>query len=478
MVVNSVNFILFFIIVLFAYYIVFKDTARKQNWVLLLASYLFYGIADWRMIPLLFAMTIAFYYLAIKIERYNQSDGKRASRLTTLSVLLGLGVLGYFKYLNFFIDSFAALFNMLGFQTNPATFNIIMPLGVSFFTFKLISYVIEVHRGNMSANVDFVQFATYVSFFPTILSGPIDRPRSFVVQLAEKRSFDYAQISEGCKRIVWGMFKKMCVADVISSYTDAVFNNYIHHNATTIIVAAILYTFQLYADFSGYSDMAIGCGRILGINILENFRLPLFAVNIQEFWQRWHISLTTWLTDYVFTPLNVSLRSLGGYGLYIAIIVNLLSIGLWHGANWTFVLFGFYHGLCLVFDSVVTKRRKKFEKTHDLRNNLLYKYLRVIKMFIFVTLGFVLFRSDSIDDFYGFVQQAFSGFGSLFAVSASMILSLLIMIAKDWKDEENIGIHFLHSKHLAVKVLSFSFLLFYIICLGNLSGANFIYFQF
>lgn len=479
MVVNSFNFLVFFLCVFFLYYGVFKKSATIQNWLLLIASYFFYGYANIKALPILIISTLVCFYLGKKIYDYRISNPKRASALTTLGVCLGLGLLFYCKYLNFFIESFEDLFSRLGFHVSHYTFNILLPVGISFFTFKLMSYLIEIHRRKMDAETDIVRFATYIAFFPTILSGPIDRPKAFLEQLAAKRGFNYANLSEGCKRIIWGMFKKMCIADIISPYTDAIFNNYIHHNASTLTLAAVLYTFQLYADFSGYSDMAIGVGRILGIRVLENFRLPFFAVNIQEYWKRWHITLTTWLTDYVFTPLNLKFRNLGSWGLNLAVMINLLAIGIWHGANWTFILFGFYHGCCLVFDNLTNKRRKKFEKAHNLKNNTAYRYARIVKMFIVVTLGNIIFRSNSITDFFGYMAQFGSGFGPIFRhFSIYLVISIFIMMFKDWKDEEKKNIHFLHSSNTIVKVVSFSMLLFYIACFAELNGGGFIYFQF
>jgi D-alanyl-lipoteichoic acid acyltransferase DltB (MBOAT superfamily) len=211
---------------------------------------------------------------------------------------------------------------------------------------------------------------------------------------------------------------------------------------------------------------------------MENFKLPLFAVNIQEYWKRWHISLTTWLTDYVFSPLNIKLRDWGNTGLYIATLVNLLAIGLWHGANWTFVWFGLYHGICLVFNSAINKKRKSFEKRHQLKNSTAYRYARISKMFIFVSIGLILFRSNSVTDFCGYISQLHSGFGALFPVSVTLCMSLAILIFKEWKDEHGLHLSFLHSDNVFIKTTSFAALMFYIVCFGNLTGGSFIYFQF
>ncbi len=327
MVVNSINFWLFFSAVLIPYFVFFRKSWRGQNLWLLFASYFFYGWADWKMIPVLAIVTLVFYWLGIEIKKNNKSHPKRASRLTTLGVGIGVAVLVYFKYLGFMIQEFAHLFESFGLMTNLSTFNIIMPLGISFFTFKLISYVIEIHREKMDATNDVIAFALYISFFPTIMSGPIDRPNEFIPQLKRERFFQYADIIEGCRRLLWGMFLKICIADQLTSYVDAVYDNYTFHNTSSIILAAVCYFFQLYTDFCGYSHMAVGVSLILGFSIRENFNRPLFAQNITELWRRWHMSLTTWLTDYIFIPLNIRFRNWGVWGLYIATFINMIVVG-------------------------------------------------------------------------------------------------------------------------------------------------------
>ena len=345
MVFNSIPFVLFFVVVFFVYWFLLKKYTKAQNVFLLVASYFFYGYADWKMLPLLMVATAVFYYLGIGIG-HSKSE-KTASRLRVLGVVLGVGLLLYFKYLNIFIESFAHLFEIIGLHTNWHTFNIIMPLGVSFFTFRLISYVIDVYNGEVEPTRDVVEFATYIAFFPCILSGPIDKPK-FIDQLHQKRKFNYYQAVDGLRQILWGLFKKMLVADTCALYVDKVFSSYTDQTGSTLLFAIILYSFQLYADFSGYSDMAIGVGKLLGFRITRNFHYPFFALNVADFWHRWHISLTTWVTDYVFTPLNFQFRRWGKVGVILAIIINMMVVGLWHGANWKYILFGLYHGLLFV----------------------------------------------------------------------------------------------------------------------------------
>lgn len=482
MVVNSITFWLFFSIVTIPYYYLLKKESYQNLW-LLASSWFFYGWVDWKMIPLLIIVTISFYGIGILIKKNNHVAPKKASRLTTLGVLLGLGVLFYFKYFNFFVNEFAALFRSFGLQINDRDFHIIMPIGVSFFTFKLISYLIEIHRENIDPTNDFVKFATYVSFFPTILSGPIDRPGTFIPQLNVKRTIQTAQLSEGFKRILWGMFLKMCVADIIAPWTDAVLNSYIHHNTTSILIASFLYLIQLYTDFCGFSEMAIGVSLILGLKVTENFHRPFFAKNAAEYWRRWHMSLTTWITDYVFMTLNVAMRDWGKWGLYLATLINLVVIGVWHGANWTFFWFGFYHGIILILVMMVEKKRKKFEKKHTLSKNELYIWLRRGLTIVIFTFGSVLFRAQSIGDFLGTLSQLGTGFGlpyeeELPAIILFAMPSFLLVFFREWVAEYKRDIHFFHSKNVLVRIASIAMMIALIIYIGQLDGNSFIYFQF
>lgn len=470
MLVNSIIFWFFFLIVLIPYFSILKISSRWQNLWILAASYFFYGYADWRMVGLLFFSTLVFYCLPMM-------KNKKLSMI--IGVFVGVGMLVYFKYMNFFVEQFASLFNSLGIHTNYSSFNIIMPIGISFFTFRLMSYVIEIQRENIEPEKDFVSFATYVAFFPTIMSGPIDRPNTFLPQLEKPRSFVVDDCAEGCKRVLWGLFLKFCIADQLSPYTDSVLNNYYHHNATSIVLACVLYSFQLYADFCGYSEMAIGTARMMGIKVTENFLRPFFAQNIAEFWRRWHMSLTTWITDYVFMPLNISFRNWGKWGIYLATLLNLVIIGAWHGANWTFLLFGFFHGMMLVVVTANDKKRKKLEKKYGLKKKAIYKYSRMVLTFVLCTIGFLLFRSDSITQFFSVLGRLNSGFGMFFMSWAlTAVLPICILLFKEYKDENKLNIHFLHSQKLWVQVVSFALLVVFVIYTGALNGGQFIYFQF
>lgn len=483
MVVNSINFWLFFAAVLLPYFLLYKAGSKWQNVWLLLASYFFYGWADWRMLPLLAVTTLIFYGLGIGIEKNIENNPKKASRLKVLGVFMGLSVLFYFKYLGFFVNEFAALFRSWGLNVGESTFSIIMPIGISFFTFKLMSYVLEINLGSMKAERDIVTFGTYIALFPTILSGPIDRPNKFIPQLNKSRMIKSDDLSEGFKRVLWGMFLKMCIADRIAPWTDAVFNNYAHHNATSILVASFLYLIQMYADFAGYSDMAIGVARIMGLRVTENFNRPFFALNVAEYWRRWHMSLTEWITDYVFKPLTVSFRDWGKFGLYLATVINLVLIGIWHGANWTYALFGLYHGLLLVFFTATDKKRKKFEKKHQLKNKEFYKWTNRALTFTLFTLGAVLFRAESVGDFLGTIKQLGNGFGPIFGGDIELIITFVLpaiglLFISEWCHEYRQKGYFLHSKYLSIRVLTIIGIVIFIALCGNLNGGQFIYFQF
>ena len=483
MLINSITFWIFFALFLIPYFALSRYKVSWQNVWLLIGSYFFYGWADWKMIPILLTSTIVFYLLGLGIGRFNNKSPQKASLLSVIGVLFGIGLLVYFKYLGFLIDEFAKLFESIGLKTNITSFQIIMPIGISFFTFKLISYVIEVHRENIKAEKDFITFASFVAFFPTIMSGPIDRPNKFLPQLGSKRLFLYDNISEGGKRILWGMFLKMCIANQLAPYTDAVFNNVSHHSTISFIVAGILYFLQMYADFCGYSHMAIGTAQVMGLKVAENFNRPFFAQNVAEYWRRWHMSLTSWITDYIFMPLNIKFRNWGNWGLYLATIINLIVIGIWHGANWTYFFFGLYHGLLLVIVTANEKKRKKIEKKYGLKKKEWYKWSRRILTFFLCMIGCILFRANSTDDISYIFSSISNGFGQLYTggsltVFTCGIVSAFIMLFKDYKDEYKRNIYFFHAKREYIRLISIAFCIIYILLFGELSGNSFIYFQF
>ena len=481
MVINSLIFLLFFVIFLLPYFVM-KERKMQNAWVLL-ASYVFYGWTDWRMLGLLLVATIVFYGLAISLSRKNPTlTLPRREGIMILGVVFGVGMLLYFKYMNFFIEQIAASLGLFGIYTNWSSFNIIVPIGISFFTFKLISYIIEVYKGNIEVERNFIDFAAYVAFFPTIMSGPIDKPNSFIPQLKTARRWNDAMALEGCKRILWGLFLKMCIADKVSPYTDSVFNNYYHHSGITIILASVLYTFQIYADFCGYSEMAIGVSQIMGFKVTENFKRPLFSTNCGDFWRRWHMSLMAFFREYVYFPLGGSRCS--EWKIFRNTMVTFFVSGLWHGANWTFVIWGGYHGVLVYayrriksLSSILSQGKGEIRRRSKLVDSF-SKYASILIVFVLCTIGWMVFRCDTFQQFFGMLGRIFAPGGLFFSWALTAVLPIGIMLLKELKDEEGWNLHFLHAKNYYVQAVSIALLVVYVFYTGELNGAQFIYFQF
>ena len=472
MVFNSIPFLLFFVVVFFVYWVLLKKSTKAQNVFLLVASYFFYGYANWRMLPLLVVSTVVFYFLGKGIGRAKTE--KMASWLRVFGVVLGVGLLFYFKYLGFFVNAFFSL-----------SLRIIMPLGVSFFTFRLMSYVMDVYNGEVEPTENIVDFAVYISFFPCILSGPIDRPK-FIGQLQRKREFHYDQAVDGMRQILWGLFKKIVVADNCSVYVDQVFSTYADQSGSTLLLAAICCSFQVYADFSGYSDKAIGVGTFLGFSISRNFDCPFFALNVADFWRRWHMSLTTWMTDYVFTPLNFRFRHWGKTGIILAVVINMVLVGMWHGADWTFALFGLYHGLLfipLILSGAFMKKAKL--RTIGLGLPVLADLGRMLLTFALVVFGVIIFRSESIGQAWAYVCGM--GDKSLLAVPwlinrqfyIPLFANMTLLIIVEWINRSKSHPLDLSSvRSHAVKYMIYFVIITLIIFFTPPTPSPFVYFQF
>ena len=488
MVVNSYSFLLFFVVVFFVYYLpVFKKTPRFQNTWLLLVSYVFYGMADWRMIPLLLGTTILFWLIGLGLRsQMDKGNTKTASHITTLSVILGIGILLYFKYLNFFAESLAELLQAIGLQVSWSTLNIILPIGVSFFTFKLISYMIEIHREHIMPCRDLTEFAAYIAFFPTILSGPIDRPDKFLPQMKQVHTLDYALAADGCRQILWGMFTKMCIADNLAIITNQAWAGYDHQSSAMLLIAALLYPIQLYADFDGYSNMAIGVGKILGYRVNRNFNHPFLARNMAEFWRRWHMSLTGWITDYVFMPLNIAFRNIGNAGIMMAAMINLVLIGLWHGANWTFGVFGLYHGLLfipLVLSGAFGKNKKLKENSHGLP--FLKDFGKMCLTFCLWALSLVFFRADHISQAFDYLWATITnGLSAPLAIDAYgklyILLGLMLLVLEWIQRKQEHALQLQNMPLFSKRSIRYALYLVIILLIITFTGKSqaFIYFQF
>ena len=436
MVVNSLAFLCFFLVVMAVYYPC-QPKRKIQNIFLLACSYWFYAQVDIKMTALLFILTVVFWLIGREIDKsIEQGKERKSSILTTLSVIVGIGALFYFKYLNFFIGSFVAAANIVGIHMSWTAAHIIVPVGLSFFTFKLMSYPLDIYHGKINHDKNIFDFANYIAFFPTILSGPIDRPKPFLKQLKQSRLFNPENLMVGFRRVLWGMFMKMCIADRLDLYISAVWNNFEHHSAISIIFASLLYPFQMYADFSGYSEMAIGVSLMLGFKVAENFKRPFFTINIAQYWSRWHMSLTSWLTDYVFMPLNIKLRDWGTNGTIAAIMLNMTFIGMWHGADWTFFLFGIYHGLWyipLMVSGQFFKKTKIKVNSHGWPTSPFVT--KMIANYLIVTFGLMLFHSDNISNFWAVlcrIPEAWNG--SLFFDMSTLVNAALCSIALIYVD--------------------------------------------
>lgn len=460
---------------------------RLQNSLLLAFSYAIYYWLDARMLWLLVFATLLAWLLGREIERLVKLRKERlASWLTTAGVCVAVCLLLIFKYLNFFASEFALALRFLGFNASWTMIHLILPIGLSFYTFKLISYLVEVHREHIAAERDVVTFAAYVAFFPTILAGPIDRPQHFLPQLHRSRCLSWENLVAGGKMLLWGAFMKVCVADPLAVVTDFAWAAD-GSGARLSLWTFLMFPVQMYADFSGYSLMAIGVGRMIGFEVAANFRQPFLARNVAEYWRRWHISLTQWITDYVFMPLNIRWRDYGKAGLMAAVTVNLVVIGLWHGANWTYLLFGLYHAflfLPLILSGTFGRRKKL--KVSQWGLPPAGDVARMMLTYLLVAVAFVMFRAPD-------VAAAFAFLGNLFApilpalpvVSGSRVFYLLLIGAVFvWEYVQRDETSPLHIKgYGALRYRAVRWLFYYVLILllyahSDGAGAEFIYTQF
>lgn len=477
MLFNSLEFAVFLPVVFLLYWFVFNRSVKWQNLFVVVASYVFYGWWDWRFL-ILIAFTSAFSFCCgLWIDKYRGTP--RKTRLfSALNIVVNLLILGVFKYYDFFATSFANAF--LGGKTDGLLLKLVLPVGISFYTFKALSYGIDVYRGKLEPTRDIVQYFAYVGFFPQLLAGPIERPANLLPQFANLRTFDYGTSVDGMRQILWGLFKKVVVADGCAVFVDSVFPSYQSQSGSTLLLAAILYTFQIYGDFSGYSDMAIGTGKLFGFTTMQNFKTPYFSRNIAEFWRRWHISLTTWFRDYVYIPLGGS-RCSKAKIVRNTFVIFLLS-GLWHGANWTFIAWGAYHALLFLPLILLGKNRKyKDVVAQDRLLPSLRECGQMLLTFLLVVVGWIIFRAESIEQAYSYLFRMSSH--SLFnrpdaSGITGLSLAIAIMLLLEWcqrKRPHAFDLSYLHQP--VVRCALDVAVILLIIVLGGPSE-NFIYFQF
>jgi D-alanyl-lipoteichoic acid acyltransferase DltB (MBOAT superfamily) len=447
MLFNSLEFLVFLPIVFVLYWFVFQKR-EWQNLLIVIASYVFYGWWDWRFLFLIAFTSVCSYYSGLLIEYYrgreNEEGGKRRQRLVCASnLILNFLILGVFKYYNFFADSLAQLvWSLFHYQLDWVTLNVILPVGISFYTFQALSYTIDVYRKDVPVTKNIIEFCAFISFFPQLVAGPIERAKNLLPQFQRDRHFDYVQAVDGCRQMLWGFFKKVVIADSCASDLNPLWDSYADYSGVSLWLLALLFTFQIYCDFSGYSDIAIGCSRLFGIRLLSNFNYPYLSRSIPEFWRRWHISLMTWFRDYVYIPLGGS-RCAQWKVIRNTFIVFGVS-GLWHGANWTFVVWGLYHGTLIVLYKLLHVNTKdKDILAAGRRLPSLKELSRVVVTFGLAVVGWVIFRAENISQAWDFVSRmfltAFDDFHPrLGSISTFMAILLLIVVEYLQRDKVHV----------------------------------------
>lgn len=477
MLFNSIEFAIFLPIVFLLYWFVFEKNLKLQNLFIVVASYVFYGWWDWRFLVLLAFTSLFSYGSGLLIDKYRDTP-RKAKTVNVFNIVVNLLILGVFKYYDFFATSFANAF--LGGKTDGLLLKVILPVGISFYTFKALSYSIDVYRGKLKPTHDVIQYLAYVGFFPQLLAGPIERATNLLPQLAKPRTFEYEMGVDGMRQILWGLFKKMVIADNCAVYVDRIFSSYQTQSGSTLLLAAVFFAFQIYGDFSGYSDMAIGIGKLFGFKTMRNFSFPYFSRDIAEFWRRWHISLTTWFRDYVYIPLGGS-RCSKAKIVRNTFVIFLVS-GLWHGANWTFIAWGAFHAV-LFLPLILIGKNRKYKNTVAEGRLLpsLKEAGQMLLTFFLATIGWIIFRADTIGQAWDYMRGLSSA--SLFSLpDASGVtgfsFAIVVMLLVEWLLRDRVhGLDLSGIKSGAVRIVAYLAVLFMVFALGG-HAVNFIYFQF
>ncbi len=466
MLFNSPEFLLFYPTVFIVYWLIPNKSIKLQNILLLVSSYFFYAWWDWRFLSLIAFSTIVDYILGLAIA---DSEGKKRFYLF-LSICTNLGLLTVFKYFNFFIDSWIRAWAVFGYEISQSTLSIILPVGISFYTFQTMSYSIDIYRKEIKPTKDFIAFATFVSMFPQLVAGPIERASNLIPQIINKRIWSHKKFKEGLLQIAVGFFRKVVVADNIGALIDDVYNMPELFDSSNILMAVVLYSFQIYYDFSGYSDIAIGTAKLLGFEFKQNFNLPYFSSSITEFWRRWHISLSTWLRDYLYIPLGGNRK--GTVKQYRNLFVTMFLGGLWHGSSWNFVIWGSIHGLLLAFE----KKTNWIPKT--------YKFLNNMCVFCIVSLIWIFFRAINFNDTLLIFKKLFSSnYGQLYIGDSNILVTTFYGLGFALSFDVYLFAKRIDLENLGSKIGTPSFIVFMTFILMNIlmfysSAANFIYFQF
>ena len=476
MLFNSLEFIIFLPTVFFLYWFVFQKNLKVQNLLLLISSYVFYGWWDWRFLSLILLSTIVDYFVGLKI--YDSNGKKTKKSYLWISILFNLALLGFFKYFNFFIDSWIDLLGTFGYEYQSTwTLKVILPVGISFYTFQTMSYSLDIYFKKLKPTKDFISFASFVSFFPQLVAGPIERASNLLPQILNNRTFKYEQGVQGLRLILWGMFKKVVIADSLALRVDLVFNNYQNLDGGVLLLGLVYFSFQIYCDFSGYSDIAIGTSKLFGFELMSNFKFPYFSRDIGEFWRRWHISLSTWFRDYLYIPLGGSKKS-KWLSLRNILIIFLVS-GFWHGANWTFVMWGLIHAALYIPLFLSGKNRLNISnivaKDRFLPN--LKELFQIGVTFLSVMTAWVFFRSESISNAFHYLIRLIIEFG-IPSINRGGVIFLFPFVIFEWIirfDERNpINIRTKLTRWLIYILISYLVVAYFEI----IDIDQFIYFQF
>ena len=480
MLFNSVGFVLFLPVVFILYWFVTGKNLRAQNILLLSCSYFFYSCWDWRFLFLLIFSTLLDYFTGIKM-----SEAKNYTRKKFwfwLSIIVNLGFLGIFKYYNFFATSFADALSNFGLNMNPWTLKVILPVGISFYTFHGLSYVIDIYKNRIEPERNLIDYSLFVSFFPLLVAGPIERATHLLPQIKKKRAFDYSKAIDGLRQILWGLFKKIVVADSCAKYANLIFDNPGDYSGSALVLGALFFTFQIYCDFSGYSDIALGTARLFGIELLRNFAFPYFSRDIAEFWRRWHISLSTWFRDYLYIPLGGS--KLGTWKKVRNTFIIFLVSGFWHGANWTFIIWGFLNAL-YIMPSIVLKTNRNYLNTVAQGKFLptLKEILSMGTTFGLTVFAWIFFRSESSRQAIQYIKGIFNStlLSSPEIRPTNLILLLCCFILIEWLSrEKKHALEFTHTKIIKPIRVTIYILICYSILFnhGFHQHSEFIYFQF
>lgn len=469
MLFNSIAFLLFFPILCALYFCIPASQLRLRNLLLLVASYYFYMNWDPAYALLLLTSTVITYLAALGIGYFKEKRKKKICLVSSL--VLNLAILFLFKYFNFLAMNIETALQASGFAVNMPKFALLLPVGISFYTFQALGYSIDVYRGTVKIERDFPTYALFVSFFPQLVAGPIERSQNLLPQFKQQHRFDYDAVMSGVKLMVWGYFMKLVLADRCGIYVDTIFNNVDKHNGGSYLVASLLFPFQIYGDFAGYSLIAIGVARVLGFRLMENFHRPYFACTIGEFWHRWHISLSTWFKDYVYIPLGGN--RVGKLRNYFNLLITFVVSGIWHGANWTFLCWGTIHGILLCVEKAFGISKQKYTGAK--------KSFHWAATFVLVCFAWILFRANNLSDAVSVVTGIFTNLGTPKPEYANFIaigLAMTVLLTKEFADEFNWKIRVADSKSWLVRHIYLIIMIAYIILFGVLGGDQFIYFQF